>query len=141
MNNTKNTAIKYLVTTGIALLGAIVILWSRNFIAIDDLAQKFRALADAFCVPGVILMCFSGLIWVSSDGFFDGLGYAFSRVGGMFIPAYKAKHETFLDYKQKKHDKRAEKNSGSLWFVFFVGLGFFLVSLVFTLLYNLNFAG
>ncbi len=138
MKNTKKTVIKYLVTIGIAFAATLLVIWLRDLSAEGDLQQRYRILADAFCVPGVILMCFSGIMWVASDGFFDSLGYAFSRVGGMFIPAFKIKHETFFDYKQRKSEKRAEKESGSFWYLFFVGLGFVLVSAIFTVLYEMN---
>ena len=141
MNNTKKTVTKYLVTIGVAALATLLVIWLRDLSAEHDLAQRYRILADAFCVPGVILMCFSGIMWVSADGFFDSLGYAFSRIGGMFMPAYKVKHETYFDYKQRKNDKRAEKEGGSFWFLFFVGLGYVLVSVVFTVLYEMNFVG
>lgn len=141
MNNTKKTVIKYLLTIGGAALAVLLVIWLRDLAAESDLAQRYRILADAFCVPGAILMCFSGIMWVSSDGFFDSLGYAFSRVGGMFLPAYKVKHETYFDYKQRKNGKRAEKEGGSFWYLFFVGLGFVLVSAVFTVLYEMNFVG
>jgi len=137
MKNTKKTVIKYLVTIGIAFAATLLVIWLRDLANEEVLQERYRILADAFCVPGVILMCFSGIMWVASDGFFDGLAYAFGRVGGMFIPAYKVKHETFFDYKQRKKEKRAEKEGTSFWYLFFVGLGFVLVSAIFTVLYEM----
>ncbi len=133
MKNTGNAVVKYLVTIGAAAFASLLILWLRDYWSAQTLVAQYRILADAFTIPGVILMCFSGLMWVSSDGFFDSIGYAFSRVGNMFIPFMKNKHETFYDYKLRKGDKR---KGGSFWFLFFVGLGFVLVSLIFVILHG-----
>ena len=137
MKSTKRTVIRYTVTAVIGLLMVLAIAWMGGLFTQDDLAVKYRILADAFSIPGVLLMCFAGLVWVSSDGFFDALGYAAARVGGMFIPAYRAKHENYLTYKQRKNQERSEKERGSIGFLFFVGLGFFIIALVFCVLFNM----
>ena len=137
MKNTKKTLISYAVTTSIGLLAAYAIMSMQGLFTEPDVAVRYRILADAFSVPGVILMCFAGLVWVSSDGFFDALGYTAARVGGMFIPAYRAKHENYLTYKQRKNKERSEKESGSIGFLLFVGLGFFIIAIVFFVLYHL----
>ncbi len=136
MKDTKKTVIKYLVTFGVALAVSILIICMSNIGSVDSMAEKYKILANAFTIPGVILACFSGLLWVASDGFFDSITYSFSRIGGMFIPMFKSKHETFYDYKQRKKDKRAEKGSESFWFLFFVGLAFILISVIFIILYE-----
>ena len=136
MNGTRKTVIKYLATIGGAMLMCLIVIWLRDLGSEENLAQRYRILADAFSVPGVILMCFSGIMWVSSDGFFDSLGYAFSRVGGMFIPFIKTKHETYYDYKQRKKEKRKKEG---FWYLFFVGFGFVLISVVFVVLYEMTY--
>ncbi len=135
MKDAKKSVVKYLVTIGISFAASLFIMWLRDIGAADTLATQYKILADAFTVPGVILVCFSGIMWVASDGFFDSLGYAFSRVGGMFIPFLRSKHETYYDYKQRKGEKRDEKGN-SFWYLFFVGIGFILVSVVFVVLYE-----
>ena len=135
MKNTKKTLISYAVTTSIGLLAAYAIMSMQGLFTEPDVVVIYRILADAFSVPGVLLMCFAGLVWVSSDGFFDALGYTAARVGGMFIPAYRAKHENYLTYKQRKNKERSEKERGSIGFLLFVGLGFFLIAIVFYVLY------
>lgn len=135
MKNTKKTLISYAVTTSIGLLAAYAIMSMQGLFTEPDVVVIYRILADAFSVPGVLLMCFAGLVWVSSDGFFDALGYTAARVGGMFIPAYRAKHENYLTYKQRKNKERSEKERGSIGFLLFVGLGFFIITIVFYVLY------
>ncbi len=137
MSNTKKTVIKSLIVTGIGIVAALVIIWLRDFFAEADLAQKYRILADATCVPGAVLLSAAGIVWVSMDGLFDMLGYATSRVGSTLIPGAKMNSDTFYDYKVKKREKRAEKDNTTLFSFFFVGLGFIVISVIFTVLYTM----
>ena len=138
MRNTKKTLTRYLITAGCALAASGLLLWMLDFSSAENLAEKYRILSDAFSLPGVLLTCFFGLLWVSSYGFFDGLRYMFSRVGNMFVPGKIPKHETYYDYKMRKQEKREEKEGeqGSLSFLLFVGLGFILVAVIFVVLYE-----
>jgi hypothetical protein len=109
-------------------------MWLRGFDSAPSLQEQYRILADSFSIPGLLLVLFTALIWVSSEGAFDGLGYAFSRVGSMFIPFHKKslEHKTYYDYKMEKKDKRAHGYS----FLFFVGLFYLAVSIVFIILFE-----
>ncbi len=126
--------VKYAVTTAVAGLMTALILWLREFSAAETLLEKYRILADAFTVPGVCLMLFFALVLVSRDGFFDSLGYIFTRVGHMFLPTARYKHQTYLDYKQAKREKK-EKRASSPAHIFFIGLAYTVVAVVFTVLY------
>ena len=137
MSNTKKMVIKSLIVTGIGIIAALVIIWLRDFFAESDLAQKYRILADATCVPGAVLVSAAGIVWVSMDGLFDMLGYAFTRVGGTLIPGARMNSDTFYDYKVKKREKRAEKDNTTLFSFLFVGLGFILISILFTVMYKM----
>lgn len=137
MRNTKKTVTRYLTTTVLALAASGVLLWMMNFSSAESLAEKYRILSDAFSVPGVLLVCFFGLLWVSSYGFFDGLKYMFGRIGNMFVPGKIPKHETYYDYKMRRREKREEnEDQGSLSFLLFVGLGLLLVAVIFVVLYE-----
>ena len=137
MKNTKKTVIRYLTTAVCALAASGVLLWMMDFSSAESLAEKYRILSDAFSVPGVLLVCFFGLLWVSSYGFFDGLKYMFGRIGNMFIPGNIPKHETYYDYKMRRREKREEnEGQGSLSFLLFVGLGLILVAVIFVALYE-----
>ena len=137
MRNTKKTVTRYLTTTVLALAASGVLLWMMNFSSAESLAEKYRILSDAFSVPGVLLVCFFGLLWVSSYGFFDGLKYMFGRIGNMFVPGKIPKHETYYDYKMRRREKREEnEGQGSLSFLLFVGLGLIRVAVIFVALYE-----
>ena len=126
--------LKYSITLVSAGLMTLILLWLRDYGAAESLQDKYKILADAFSIPGMLLVLFTGLLWVSSEGVFDGLGYAFSRVGSLFVPFHKKsmEHKTYYDYKMEKKDKRAQGYS----FLFFVGLLFIAISVVFILLFE-----
>ena len=126
--------LKYSITFAAAGLFTLFIMWLRGFDSAPSLQEQYRILADSFSIPGLLLVLFTALFWVSSEGAFDGLGYAFSRIGSMFIPFHKKslEHKTYYDYKMEKKDKRAHGYS----FLFFVGLFYLAVSIVFIILFE-----
>ena len=132
MSRFKQILLKYGITTAVAGGMTVFLLWLRDYSEAVTLADRYRLLADAFTIPGVLLVMVAALVWISSDGFFDGLAYAFSRVGSMFIPFHRqsAKHMTYYDYKMSKKDKRPH----GYGFLFYVGLVFVAIALVFVYL-------
>ena len=134
MKDGRKLLLKYSITAGVALIATLFIMWLKDFESAEALHVKYQILSDAFSVPGALLMLFTGLLWASSEGIFDGLGYSFNRFGSMFIPMYKKslEHKTYYDYKKEKEQKRPHGYS----FMFFVGLFFFLVGIVFMILFK-----
>ena len=133
MKDIRKIILRYSITTAVAGSVSILHLFLQGFWDATTLDQKYKILADAFTIPGVLLIMFGALIWVSSEGFFDGLTYAFTQFGSMLIPFFKGgkKHMTYYDYKMKMKDKRAHGYS----FMFFVGIVFVAISAVFIALY------
>lgn len=126
--------LKYGITTGVAGLFSLGFMWARGLWTVQTPVERYKILADAFSVPGMLLVLFGALLWVSSEGIFDGIGYALNRVGSMFIPMHKksAQHLTYYDYVMGKRGKRVHGFS----FMFFVGLVFIAVSIVFIVLHE-----
>lgn len=133
MKNSRKVILQYSITTVIAGLLTLLALYLRDFWSIDTPVEQYRALSDAFSIPGVLLVMVCALVWISTTGFFDGLAYSFLRVGGMLIPFFKKgkEHQTYYDYKMSKKDKEVKGYS----FLFFVGITFIAVSLVFIALF------
>lgn len=131
---TPRTLRKYLITSGAAVLAGVIVMWLEGFFSGLDVINQMRVLADAFSVPGVLLIMIGVLVWVSSEGIFDAFGYAFYHARAMFIPSFRAyKHVTFYDYKMERSGKRAHGFS----FLFFTGLGFLAVGIVFTVIHGM----
>ena len=126
---------KYFIATLCAAAFSSMILWLKEIGEAEILSDKFKILSDAFTVPGVLLIMVGALIWTSTQGIFDGLGYSFGRIGSMFIPLYQKsfEHLTYYDYKMSKNDKRIKGYS----FLFYVGIGFFVIGILFFVLYKI----
>lgn len=134
MKDGRKLLLKYGITTGAAGLFSLVFMWARGLWTVQTPVERYRILADAFSVPGMLLVLFGALVWVSGEGIFDGIGYALNRFGSMFVPMHKksAQHLTYYDYVMAKRGKKAHGYS----FMFFVGLAFIAVSIVFIVLHE-----
>ena len=133
MKKLRSILLKYGITTAIGALMVWITLSNYGFSEMTSAADRYRLLCDAFTIPGVILMMIAILVWLSRQGALDGVGYAFTHAVKMLIPGQK-KHEKYGDYVARKHAKD-EEAKGKHWFIFFVGLAFFLVALVFFALF------
>ena len=134
MKDRKKVLLQYSITTLICAGTSFMILYMNGFWRTFDLAEKYKLLADAFTIPGILLIMVAALVWVSSEGFFDGISYAVTQFSGMIIPSIgkKYKHMKYYDYKMEKKEKR----SGGYSFLFFVGLLFTVIAVVFVILFN-----
>ena len=135
MKDGRKRLLKYSVAILCAAAFSFLILWLNEIGDAEILSDKFKILSDAFTVPGVLLIMVGALIWTSTQGIFDGLGYSFGRIGSMFIPLYQKsfEHLTYYDYKMSKVDKRIKGYS----FLFYVGIGFLVVGILFFVLYKI----
>ena len=120
-------SVNYLTAVSAAGAMAVLVLWGNGFSQAKPMALRLKLLADAFTVPGVLLMMTAALIWAASHGFFDGIGYAGRVTARMLLPYLAKEYERFYDYKRRKADRRY----GGYSFLFYVGAAFFAISLGF----------
>ena len=114
--------IKYLVTAGAGALAIFLVLLSRGIFSAElTEADRIKHLSDSFFLVGLLIACFGGLMFVSGEGAFDGLGYAFRSLSWFFT--FKKKHESYAEYKDRKHG--GPKKS----FLFLVLVGLFYVGI------------
>lgn len=134
MSHLRKQLLKYGIATAVASGMTALVMYLHGYADAVTLADRYRILADAFTIPGVILVMVAALVWVSTFGFFDGLSYAARQFAGLFLPVFgkKHKHLTYYDYKME----RGEKRFGGYGFLFFVGLAFVIVAVVFTVLHG-----
>lgn len=128
---TKKILLEYLITFLIGGAAALAILLSRGTFDESDKAELYKDLCDAFTVPGVLLILFAALAFVSNGGAFDGLKFALKCMVNVFRSDARRSRETYAEYRERKHEKQLSGYS----FLFFVGLFFFVVALVFLALY------
>ena len=125
---------RYVTTSVISLAVAISLLVSFGFFSgtLSD-NEKMKALSDAFTVPGIVLLALGALIYASTEGMFDGLSYAGKYAIRALVPGMRnsAPLEKYGDYKLAKNEKRAKGYS----FLFFIGLAFAFIGIIFTALF------
>ena len=135
MKVSKQTLTKYSIAIAVCGSIAIAVLSALNFWDRTSQLMQLADLADAFTVAGLLPILIGALIWASTEGMFDGLGYAVGRIGAMFIPNFKSyRHLTYYDYKMERRGKRPHGYA----FLFFVGLGYLSIGLIFLLLFKLK---
>ena len=95
------------------------------------LVDKYRMLSDAFTVPGILLLMFGCLVWISNLGALDGLAYAVNFAIRSLIPGGRYKDEKYADYVERKRENRV-KGYG---FLFISGGMTMAVAIVFMILF------
>lgn len=113
----------------------VVILLSKNISQVTEKKGIYKALCDAFFVPGVLSLLFFALLFVVREGAFDGLAYATKNALSRLIPSGKKEIQKYTDYKAEKSAGREKKSS--VIFLLVIGGVFFAASLVFFVLYKI----
>ena len=121
----------YLICSIVGVGIIVFAMFARNF-AMETAKDWMHVLTDGFFAAGALLMLFYGLMYVSSEGAFLGVGYAMGRVVQALVPFVRKQHETYQQYRERKLSKSHKKGDGA---VFFTGLIFFAISLVFLLIW------
>ncbi len=114
--------VKYLVTAGIGAFAIFLVLLSRGIFSAElTEADRIKHLSDSFFLVGLLIACFGGLLFVSGEGAFDGLGFAFRSLSWLFT--FKKKHESYAEYKERKHGGKRKS------FLFLIVVGLFYVAI------------
>ncbi len=122
---------KYLVCFCVGLSIVFIVFAIKGF-AFGDAKNSMHLLHDAFFSAGALLMLFAALLFVSGEGAFWGIGYAFRGLVKIFIPTLRQNHETYAQYRERKTATAKGKGDGAL---FFTGLFFVLISLIFLIIW------
>ncbi len=135
MSKERKTRLKrYIITIAVGLLIAGGVMAARNFGGAATAVQRIVILCDAFTVPGVLLILAAGLVFVSNNGIFYGLGFALSRAVLFLFPGGMTtkKHERYGDYVERKREKGGIKDYR---FLPIVGAAFLAVGVILTVVY------
>lgn len=134
-NEKKALLTKYAICIGIALLITVAVFWSKGFFT-DSTAVNIQILSDGFYVSGMLFSLFAGLLYVSGEGAFIGIGFVLRNVGLALIPGGRAKHERYADYRERKLGKT--KKGGDRC-VLVTGLVFLAVGVIFSVIWYMCF--
>lgn len=97
----------YLIHGSIAIVCIVLLMISRGFFTETEIEGKVLVAADSFTAIGLLFTGFGLLIWISSTGVFDMLGYAMKKGAHALIPGLvKFEAEDFYEYKMVLKDKK-----------------------------------
>lgn len=130
-NETKSILKRYLVCFCVAI-GLVVSVFAIKGFFTDNAKDNIQLLHDAFFGSGALLILFAGLLFVSGEGMFLGIGYALGRAIKALIPFSKKDHETYAQYRERKTGKPKTKTDAC---IFFTGLFFVVISIIFLIIW------
>ena len=111
---------------GLLTLGLLLL---RDIFHVTDKALLYRYLADSFTITGVFSVSIAILVALSNQGSLSALGYMLKRLGKALIPFSKKDDMTYYEYLETR------KKVSGYGFIFWTGLVFLLVAIVFVVLF------
>ena len=136
---TQETKVKirnYAICFGIEAFIAFLVIWARGFFT-DSIAVNIQILSDAFFVSGILMTCYAGMVYISSEGALIGIGFVLRNAVLAFVPMGRAKHEKYADYRERKLSKAKKRNHSC---ILVTGLAFLFVGIVFTVIWYFLFS-
>ena len=135
----KSLLIKYAICVIVASLILGIVVWSKFNQAEDfELAAPsfiFQVLSDGFSVSGILLVLFSGLMFVSGEGALLGIGFVMRNVILWFVPMGKMHQESYQQYRERKIGRTKKSGNGC---ILVTGLVFLLIGVIFTIIWYTN---
>ena len=128
----KRNLLCYGITAAIGLGMAALVLATYDFGTLTTQVARYRLLADAFTIPGTVILCAGLLVWISNQEMFLGIGYAVRYAVHRLIPGMGAKQERYYDYVERKREKGPVTGYG---FLLITGAAFLAVAAVFMVLF------
>ena len=127
-------ALKYGITSIVCL--ALTVTYVTLRIDLSQLGEVpavmlYRVLCDGFTVPGVIVLMLGCLVWLSTQGSLDGVGYLLSCAVKALVPGMRGNIERYGDYLERKRGNRAT----GYGFLIITGLVFMAFAGIFMILF------
>ena len=128
----KSLLIRYIVCFCVGV-GLVLAIFSIKGFSADDAKYNIQLLHDAFFSSGALLMLFSAMLYLSSEGALLGLTYVFGRaLKAVFIPFGRKDEESYADYRERKLGGKKGDTGGA---IFWTGLFFVIISVVFLIIW------
>ena len=126
---------KYLITVLVGAIFVVTALWLRDFTELTEKVDIYKALADAFSIPGVIFPMVALLIVLTNEGSLTAVGWMVKRAVNLLIPLSKKEFTSYREYYENR------KKITGFSFILFVGLGYLLIAIIFTILFFTVYTG
>lgn len=134
----KSLLIKYGICFGVASLITVLVFWIRGFFT-DNVGVNIQILSDGFFVSSVLLLAFAGMMFISGEGALIGIGFVLRSVAQIFIPMGRKNHEFYGQYRERVLAEKKARKQESDHCALVVGLVFLAISIVFTVIWYVNF--
>ena len=134
-NEKKTLMLKYGVCIGIAWLITFAVFWSKGFFT-NSTAVNIQILSDGFSVSGLLFTLFAGMLYVSGEGAFIGIGFVMRNVVQAFIPAGRRFHESYAQYRERKVGSLKKAGDHA---ILFTGLAFLGLGIMFSVIWYVKF--
>ena len=131
----KKKLIGYTVNFVIASVITLTVFAIKGFFT-DSLAVNLQILSDGFVVSGLILLAFAGMLFISGEGGLIGIGFVLRNVLLDFLPMGRMKQEVYAKYRERKMKELKEHRDICTPVV---GLIFFSIGVLFTVIWYFNF--
>lgn len=99
---------RYLISSFCAAFSVALFSQIRGFAFENALKENLSALCDGFFVSGVLFGGLGAMVWVSTTGFFDILGYGFKNLAVLIPFHHRRKYKHFYEYKAEQSAKRTK---------------------------------
>lgn len=111
----------------------LLVIVIRKTLSATEQLRVLQDLSDAFIIPGVIVLCFAGLVFSSNCGTFDMLLFSISKVFDVFRKnENKRAAKNFYEYRESKSDEPK-----SFVHLIIIGIIFVVIGIVFYVLYSM----
>lgn len=131
----KKKLIGYTVNFVIASVITLTVFAIKGFFT-DSLAVNLQILSDGFVVSGLMLLAFAGMLFISGEGGLIGIGFVLRNVLLDFLPMGRMKQEVYAKYRERKMKELKEHRDVCTPVV---GLIFFSIGVLFTVIWYFNF--
>ncbi|MBQ4273932.1 MAG: DUF3899 domain-containing protein [Clostridia bacterium] len=116
----------------------VLVFWIRGFFT-DNVGVNIQILSDGFFVSSVLLLAFAGMMFISGEGALIGIGFVLRSVAQIFIPMGRKNHEFYGQYRERVLAEKKARKQESDHCALVVGLVFLAISIVFTVIWYVNF--
>ena len=121
---------KYIITFGIGLLIALLVIIYRDTFSQTDKKEIIRYICDGFFVSAICVGGLGLLVFVSNEGAFDMIAYGLSSFFSLF-KTKERKYNSYFDYKESKAKNKIESG-----FILYVGLLLLLITIILYFVYS-----
>lgn len=92
------------------------------------------ALSNGFFISGILFLSFAGMLYISGEGGFIGIGFVLQSVVQWFVPMGRKNHESYAKFRERKLAKASSKPVELS--VLLTGVVFLLVGVILTAVWS-----